>query len=167
MAGYEWYKQGTVIVRNGDVEVIGAGTEWLKDNIKQGDIFLVGNSIYEIAEVIGNTSLKLTKPYEGLSNGSTEYAIITRAGEVLQAEIALKIQQAVTLWNEREATYEAKFRELEELTEPLKGLGLYRDEDGDLAQDESVNIPLMTAGNIPVTSPGETKEMLDKVFSGN
>ena len=129
MAGYKWYKTGSVVLRNGDKEVIGANTEWLVNDIKQGDIFIVGTQLYEIAEVAGNTSLKLTKPYEGISDGSSSYAIITRAGEVLQAELALKIQQAVTSWNAREATYEAKFRELDERTQAMRGLGLYRDSE--------------------------------------
>ena len=166
MDGYQWYRKGTAIVRNGDVEVIGAGTEWLKDNIKQGDIFIAANQICEISEVIGNTSLKLTKPYEGISDGSSEYAIITRAGEVLQAEIALKIQQAVTSWNERDATYEAKFRELDERTQAMRGLGLYRDADGDLAQGDTVNTALMAAGTVTVATSGDVNEMLDEVFTG-
>ena len=165
MDGYEWYRKGTAIVRNGDVEVVGANTEWLKDDIKRGDIFIAANQICEIAEVIGNTSLKLTKPYEGISDGSSSYAIITRAGEVLQAELALKIKQAVTSWNAREATYEAKFRELDERTQAMRGLGLYRDEDGDLAQGDSVNTALMVDGTVTVATSGDVNEMLDEVFT--
>ena len=167
MAGYEWYKSGSVVLRNGDKEVIGAGTEWLANDIKTGDIFIVANQIYEIAEVIGNTSLKLAKPYEGTSNGSSEYAIITRAGEVLQPEIALQIQQAVKLWNDSEADYTAKFRELDERTQAMRGLGLYRDTDGDLAQGDTVNTALMVDGTVTVATTSEVGAMLDEAFSGN
>jgi hypothetical protein len=167
MANYEWYKAGSVTVRHGDTEIIGTNTDWLKAGIKTGDIFIIDNLPYEIADVTGSTSLVLAKAYAGESAGDKEYSIITRAGEVLQAEIALKLQQAITNWNEREKSYDAQLKELTERTEPLKGLGLYRDEDGDLAQDESVNMALMTAGNIPVTQPGDTQEMLNDVFSGN
>lgn len=97
---YEWYKQGTIIVRNGDSEVVGANTDWLKNGIKQGDIFIAGEKIYEIAEVIGNTSLTLTKPYTGISDGAAEYSIVQRGAEILQADLALAVQQAIVRFNE-------------------------------------------------------------------
>ena len=167
MANYEWYKAGTVTVRHGDTEIIGTNTDWLEAGIKSGDILILDNLPFEIAEVTASTSLLLVKAYPGESAGGKDYAIITRAGEVLQAEIALKLQQAITNWNEREKTYDAQLKELTERTEFLKGFGFYRDNDGDLAQDETVNQALMSAGSIPVTSPGETNEMLNEVFSGN
>lgn len=97
---YEWDKQGTVILRNGDAAVIGANTDWLKNSIKQGDIFIAGEKIYEIAEIIGNTSLTLSTPYSGISDGAASYAIVQRGAEILQADLALRIQQAVTRFNE-------------------------------------------------------------------
>ena len=178
MAGYQWYKQGTVIVRNGDHNVVGAGTEWLKDDIKQGDIFLAGGDIYEIAEVLGNTSLTLTKPYSGISNAASEYAIITRYGEVMQAEIALKIQQIIAKWNEQDSV----ISELRERTQLMSELGLYVDGEGDLAQGEpgttgGSSTPTLTSlpiasrtqagivkvgNNIDVTSEGTISANVDK-----
>ena len=166
MSDYKWYKNGTVTVRHGDTEVIGTATGWLQTEIKSGDIFVINNLPYEIAEVKGNTSLVLAKAYEGESAGGKSYGIITRAGEVMQAEIALNLQQAIARWNEREKSYDSQLQELNRITEPLKGLGLYRDEDGDLAQNESVNTTLMRAGSIQVSSPSETQEMIDEAFSG-
>ena len=167
MANYEWYKTGTVAVRHGDTEVIGTDTDWLKSEIKSGDIFIINNLPYEIAEVTGSTSLVLAKAYAGESAGGKDYAIITRAGEVLQAEIALKLQQAITRWNEHEKTYEAQLKELNDRTEPLKGLGLYRDDDGDLAQNEAVDTNLLRAGSIQVASQSEVNEMINETFSSN
>ena len=135
MTGYEWYKTGTVIVHNGEQEVVGANTEWLVNDIKQGDIFTAGGQIYEIAEVIGNTSLTLCKPYRGESDGAAEYAIIQRAGEVIQAELALKLQQAITMFNKRDQV----LTELEERTRFLAGLDLSIDIDGDWTNTEAVS----------------------------
>ena len=134
MAGYEWYKTGTVIVRNGEREVVGANTDWLVNDIKQGDIFTAGGQIYEIADVVGNTSLTLKKPYAGISDGAAEYAIIQRAGEVIQAELALKLQQAITMFNTRDQL----LSEIEERTRFLAGLDLSIDTDGDWSNTDPV-----------------------------
>mgnify|MGYP007102008004 CR=1 FL=1 len=178
MAGYKWYKTGSVVVRNGDVEVVGANTGWLVDDIKQGDIFFAGGQIYEIDEVIGNTSLKLTTPYEGISNAAADYAIITRAGEVLQAEIALMLQQAVIKMNSQDSVITA----LKEHSQVLTDLGLYVDGDGDLAQGQpgttgGSSAPTLTSlpiasrtqagivrvgNNLDVTSEGTISANVDK-----
>ena len=154
MAGYQWYKTGSVVVRNGDVEVVGANTGWLVDDIKQRDIFFAGGQIYEIDEVIGNTSLKLTTPYEGISNAAAEYAIITRAGEVLQAEIALNLQQAVIKWNEIEAR-----------TDFLEGIqGLSLDFTGDLSQYDATT---SSSSTLLTSLPIASKTQLGGVRIGN
>ena len=178
MAGYKWYKTGSVVVRNGDLEVVGANTDWLVNDIKQGDIFFAGGQIYEIDEVLGNTSLKLTSPYEGISNAASEYAIITRYGEVMQAEIALKIQQIIAKWNEQDSV----ISELRERTQLMSELGLYVDGEGDLAQGEpgttgGSSTPTLTSlpiasrtqagivkvgNNIDVTSEGTISANVDK-----
>ncbi|MBR0257577.1 MAG: hypothetical protein IJQ58_07555 [Synergistaceae bacterium] len=154
MEGYEWYKKGTIAVRHSEREVVGTDTEWLKDGIKRGDIFILDNIICEIEEVVGNMSLTLTKPFTGESGGGRQYAIITRAGEVLQAEIARDLAQTVAYWNEREASYTEKFAQYEQRIKALEALGLYVDTDGDIAQGEtgtpSTNpTPLLT---LPIAS---------------
>lgn len=165
MAGYEWYKTGTVIVRNGEKEVVGANTKWLTSDIKQGDIFIIAQQIYEIAEVIGETSLTLTAPYTGISDGAASYAIITRAGEVIQAELAVKIQEAII-----------KINEMATRPQIADELGLYIDADGDLAQGEGgsqpvVSLPIATATtlggvkigrNIGVTTDGTISTDIDE-----
>lgn len=153
MEGYEWYKKGTIAVRHSECEIVGTDTEWLKDGIKRGDIFILDNLICEIAEVNGNMSLTLSKPFTGESGGGREYAIITRAGEVLQAEIALKLSQTLAYWNEREASYTEKFAQYEQRIKALEALGLYVDEDGDVAQGET-GTPSSTPGllNLPIAS---------------
>jgi hypothetical protein len=148
MAGYEWYKTGTVIVRNGEREVVGANTDWLVNDIKQGDIFTAGGQIYEIAEVIGNTSLTLCKPYRGESDGAAEYAIIQRAGEVIQAELALKLQQAITMFNTRDQV----LTELEERTRFLAGLELSIDTDGDWSNTDAVHAAEVLTSSLPIAS---------------
>ena len=182
MEGYEWYKKGTIAVRHSECEVVGTNTEWLKDGIKRGDIFILDNLICEIEEVAGNMSLTLSKPFTGESGGGREYAIITRAGEVLQAEIALSLSQTIAYWNEREASYTAKFAQYEQRIKALEALGLYVDTDGDIAQGETVtpsgsstpellNLPIASktqAGivkigdNINVTDDGTISGDVDK-----
>ena len=164
---YEWYKTGKVAVTLGSKEVIGIDTDWLKGGIKQGDVFIIDNVPYEIEEVLGSSSLSLVKEYTGESAGSKAYAIITRAKAVLLAELALALKQTVKNWNERETSYQEQFTELRKRTQIVDALGLYIDEDGDLAQGEQQSLTLFDALNVPIASQAETQEMLDEVFPHN
>lgn len=166
LENYEWYKTGLVAVRNGDKEVVGTDTDWLKGGIKQGDVFVLDNVPYEIGEVIGSTSLSLVKGYAGESAGGKDYAIIPRAKAVLLSELALNLAQTVKNWNERESEYQEHFKELEERTNLISGLGLYIDSDGDLAQGDAERLSLSSLMNMSVASKADTQEMLDKAFSG-
>ena len=50
----EWYRTGRVSILNGATEVTGVSTEWLKDGIKKGDVFILMGNICEISDVTGN-----------------------------------------------------------------------------------------------------------------
>ena len=162
---YEWYKTGKVAVKRGDKEVIGTDTDWLKSGIDKGDIFIVDNVPYEIDELLGSTTLSLVKEYAGESAGGKDYAIITRAKAVLLAELALDLKQTVKNWNERELSYQEQFKELQKRTHIVDALGLYIDEDGDLAQgEEQQSVSVFDALSVPVASQEDTQEMLNEIF---
>ena len=162
MTNYQWHKAGFVTVQHGSTVVIGINTGWLIAGIKSGDIFVIDDTPFEIAEVTGSESLTLVKQYPGENATNKEYAIIQRAGEVLQADLALLLQNAVKTWNARETEIEQRFTELETRTEPLKGLGLYRDADGDLSQDENAIEPVTPDGRTATTQ--EVQQMIDETF---
>ena len=88
MTNYQWHKAGFVTVQHGSTVVIGINTGWLIAGIKSGDIFVIDDTPFEIAEVTGSESLALVKQYPGENAANKEYAIIQRAGEVLQADLA-------------------------------------------------------------------------------
>ena len=162
MANYQWYKTGSVTIQNGSTAVNGIGTDWLIGGIKDGDIFIINDTPFEIAKVTGNQSLALAKPYSGANVTRKEYAIIPRSGEVLQSEIALLLKNFVNVIKERTINFEAKLIEIDSRTAPLKGLGLYRDDDGDLAQDENAIQPVTTT--IQTASLEEIRAMVREVF---
>ena len=162
MTNYSWHKAGTVTVQHGSTVVTGLNTGWLIAGIKNGDIFVIDDTPFEIAEVTGSESLALVKQYPGENATNKEYAIIQRAGEVLQADLALLIQNAVKTWNTRETEIEQRFTELEQRTKALKGLGLYRDADGDLSQDENAIEPVNPEDYTATTS--QVQQMIDETF---
>ena len=162
MANYQWYKVGSVTIQNGSTAVNGIGTDWLIGGVKDGDIFIINDTPFEIAKVTGNQSLSLAKPYSGANVTRKEYAIIPRSGEVLQSELALLLKNLVYLIKERVVNVEAKLIELDLRTQSLKGLGLYRDTDGDLSQDENAIEPVSTEDNVATTT--QVQQMVDEVF---
>ena len=134
ITNYAWYRTGRVTVLNGSTTVTGINTLWIKDGIKQGDIFILNGLICEIFDVISNTSLVLVDAYSGESTEQSSYKIIQRSKQVLQAEIAAKLEDVILDYNDLIRRYGS----VVEYIEILKKLNLYIDEDGDMAQDETL-----------------------------
>jgi hypothetical protein len=76
------YKTGTVSVANGSTTVTGTGTSWTTAGIVTGptntDTFKVNldGGYYSVAAVVDNTTLTLSKPYEGPTVTGASYAIV-------------------------------------------------------------------------------------------
>lgn len=164
---YEWYKAGNVTVQQGSREIVGTNTDWLMGNIKKGDVFVLDNAPYEIDEVIGSETLSLVNEYTGENAAGKNYSIIPRAKAVLLAELAHNLMQTVKNWNAREASYQEQFKNIENRTQIVDMLGLYIDDDGDLAQGEGERTSLLSIMSAPVATSAETQQMLDEVFSGS
>lgn len=75
-----WYSTGTVSVTNGSDAVTADGTQFIT-NTKPGDIFVIqkDGTIYEIAEVVSATQLKLRRAYAGESGTGLQYGIVPTA----------------------------------------------------------------------------------------
>ena len=131
---YSWYRTGRVTVINGSTQVNGTGTLWIKDGIKQGDIFILNGIICEIYDVTSNTTLILVDAYSGESTELSSYKIIPRSKQVLQAEIAAAIQESVRKHN----ALINEYSDAVSYISILQKMGLYIDEDGDFAQDEQL-----------------------------
>lgn len=65
------YQDGLAYVLNGQLQVVGNGTEWMYE-IAQGDLFIADddNLIYKVDQVISDTELILTEPYRGVTKVS-------------------------------------------------------------------------------------------------
>ena len=100
---YTWYRTGRVTVLNGATTVTGINTEWVKDGIKAGDIFILMGVMCEVANVATNTELELIEPYAGESITGTAYKIIRLAPPVLSAEISLSLRELIDKWPQYEA----------------------------------------------------------------
>lgn len=78
-----YYAVGTVTVTNGDATVTGAGTLWQVDadhpRLQEGDTFIAldGNdkTHYTILSVDSDTSIELTRPYQGTTQSGRTYQI--------------------------------------------------------------------------------------------
>ncbi|WP_051711442.1 collagen-like triple helix repeat-containing protein [Andreprevotia chitinilytica] len=70
-----WYRVGTVSVEAGNVFVTGSGTFW-SDQLKAGDIFMLGNVLGEIQSVTDDEHLALVEPWEGLTRSNATYKVI-------------------------------------------------------------------------------------------
>lgn len=70
------YFTGTVDVTNGSPTVVGNDTFWLNNIFAGNDITIASTGItYQIANVISNTELVLTSPYQGTTSSEENYTI--------------------------------------------------------------------------------------------
>ena len=168
---YSWYRTGLISVIQGSKKVTGTNTEWLTGGIKQGDALIINGQFNEIDKVTGSGVLTLVKEYTGETAASLEYAIIPRARAVLLAELAVDIKKAVTYWNNRDKLFEEKIKDLEKSasTQGVFGkLGIYIDDDGDLAQDDEHIInpdDSDSEAEKDIATEDDVDEMLDDVFN--
>ena len=154
----EWYRAGRVSILNGSNEVTGVSTEWLKDGIKKGDVFILMGNICEIADVTGNTKLELKEAYSGESVENSTYKIIPLRKSTLTTELAEKIQALIDEW--------PLYAEIADSALIAKKLGIYIDEDGDAAQDEAHGGEDLrpTGDGNNTASDSDFEEMLDSTL---
>lgn len=71
-----WYRVGTVSVTNDSPTVTGNGTVFTSV-VREGDLFTINEDIfYEIAAVVSDTQLTLTKNYAQTTQSNVSYAIV-------------------------------------------------------------------------------------------
>ncbi|MBR0204320.1 MAG: hypothetical protein IJQ56_08150 [Synergistaceae bacterium] len=164
---YTWYKTGSVSIIQGSKKVTGIRTDWLLAEIKQGDILLINNKIYEIDKVAGSEVIWLVNEYEGETVASADYAIIPRARAVLMADLAVEIKKAVTYWNNHEKLLDEKIQDIEKevKSQGIFGkMGIWVDDDGDLSQDDDHIINPEDEPDPEIATDDDIDEMLDDVF---
>ena len=161
----KWYSVGNVTIINGSTTVSGQNTAWLEADIKQGDIFVINNKMYEISRVVSSTELILTKAFSDASVENVSYAIIQRAKQVLAVNIAYKLEKMVENWEKFVTDYNTQFIELRAIAKIIKKAGLCIDEDGDLAQDDEHGGEDFSPDSTQIATQGEVNEMLDDVWS--
>lgn len=77
-----WYKTGTVTVTNGSAAVVGSGTTWL--NVVAPGWGFVGpdGKVYEVLNVVSDTSLTLGRNYAGTTAAGASYDAYPTQGEI-------------------------------------------------------------------------------------
>lgn len=71
-----WYRTGTITVTNGSTTVTGSGTQWIA-NVGIGEGFLAPDGkIYEISDIVSNTSLRIASQYLGSTQSGQAYVIV-------------------------------------------------------------------------------------------
>lgn len=93
-----WYRTGTLTLTNGSAEVSGAGTAFLA-NVRNGDM-LIGPvmDMYEIAEVVSDSKVKLARPYAGAGYTGDSWEIAPTTAQLKQ--LARQIADLVAIYQD-------------------------------------------------------------------
>ena len=152
------YEAGTVTIASGSTRVIGKNTAWLKKDVKQYDIIILGGKIYEIADVVANTELTLAKAYTGESVENSEYVIIRIVPQVIAADLAKQLQDFIDAYKTREDEYD----EMAKYAEKFKKAGLDVDENHKIFQTEPEPDPI---DDSDIASDDEIQALIDDVMN--
>ena len=131
------YTAGSITVAKNSLKVYGQNTNWLAGEIKATDLFIIGGSVYEIAEVNSSTEITLLTPYLGDNISGVGYVIIRVAMQVIAADLASMLYSCVTEHNALIRKYGEIIKDFKGVAEIIKKARLYIDDDGDLAQDDT------------------------------
>lgn len=94
-----WYRAGTTSFTNGSPTVTGTGTEWIA-NATIGEGFIAPDGrVYEITDIVSNTSLTISPNYMGATASGQGYAIAPLRGRIadLMAETASLLSSFATV----------------------------------------------------------------------
>ena len=99
----KWYRTGTVDVTNASAIVTGNTTYWQSavDKPESGDIFLMGNEVYEIVSIEGDGSLTLDAPYTGSTLAAQPYRIIKLVSQNGMTRVAGQVSEVLNTLGER------------------------------------------------------------------
>ena len=97
-----WYRVGTVSVTQGSPTVTGNGTVFTSV-VREGDMFTVDENIfYEIAAVVSDTQLTLTKNYAQASASNVSYAIVPLSPRRhLASDLGTRVDDLIVRYREK------------------------------------------------------------------
>lgn len=77
-----WYRTGTATVTNNSNAVTGVGTDWV-EGAALGETFLgPDGQCYEITQILGATSMRISPNYKGSTAAAQAYAIMPTRGDL-------------------------------------------------------------------------------------
>lgn len=77
-----WYRTGTATVTNNSATVTGVGTDWV-EGAALGETFLgPDGQCYEITQILGATSMRISPNYKGSTAAAQSYAIMPTRGDL-------------------------------------------------------------------------------------
>ena len=162
------YTAGSITVAKNSLKVYGQNTNWLAAEIKATDLFIIGGSVYEIAEVNSSNEITLFTKYTGDNIAGVGYTIIKVAEQVIAADLASMLYACVTEHNTLIRKYGEIIKDFRGVAEIIKKARLYIDDDGDLAQDDTED-QRHTGKDESVTDPevatdSELDEMMNEIL---
>lgn len=83
-----WYRTGTATVTNNSATVTGVGTDWV-EGAALGETFLgPDGQCYEITQILGATSMRISPNYKGSTAAAQSYAIMPTRGDLSELTAA-------------------------------------------------------------------------------
>ena len=93
----KWYRTGVVkLTKDSDI-VEGIGTYWASAANKpvEGDMFVLDTRVYEVLEVIDDSTIRIDKPYNLTSKNNVLYGIMRSVSATTNTRLAAQVSDTL------------------------------------------------------------------------
>jgi len=101
-----WYRTGVVTLTKDSDRVIGVGTYWATAANKpaEGDMFVLDNRVYEVMEVVDDSTIVIDKPYNLATKPSVAYGIMRSVSATTNTRLAAQVSDTLEKLGNRVTT---------------------------------------------------------------
>ncbi|NYR11265.1 hypothetical protein HC000_01965 [Pseudoalteromonas sp. MIP2626] len=101
-----WYRTGVVTLTKDSDKVIGVGTYWetAANKPAEGDMFVLDNRVYEVMEVVNDSTIVIDKPYNLATKTSSPYGIMRSVSATTNTRLAAQVSDTLEKLGNRVTT---------------------------------------------------------------
>ena len=102
----KWYRTGVVTLTKGSDKVMGVGTYWATAANKpaEGDMFVLDNRVYEVMEVVNDSTIVIDKLYNLATKASVAYGIMRSVSATTNTRLAAQVSDTLEKLGNRVTT---------------------------------------------------------------
>ena len=97
MSTSRWYRTGVITMTKDSAVVKGVGTYWKSaaNRPVEGDMFSLDNRVYEVSEVIDDSTILIDRPYNLITKSNMLYGIMRSVSATTNTRLAAQVSDTL------------------------------------------------------------------------